>query len=211
MKLLLQLRYLRKSFNSLISDPKFAKKHLRLSTTSHNLMVTSTKNNPGELLLFDSPISSTYSTSRVRQTQHIHLIHRENGYNPPLHSWFLDVCSCDGIPLFIVGHCIPILWNPSIRKFNKLPPLDQNHRLRDPFPSYSFGYDHFIDNYKVIVIFLVENEGKRINEVRVYTLGTNYWRRIKDLPSSNRFRGFEMFLSGIVNWLAYDDSNGYKL
>jgi len=171
-------------------------------------MLTSTKNNSDELLLLDSPISSVFSTSRVRQTQHIHPIHRENGYNPPLRSWFLDVCSCDGILLFTVDHHLPLLWNPSIRKFNKLPPLDKNHRLRDPFPSYSFGYDHFIDSYKVIVISFV---GKRINEVRVYTLGTDFWRRIKDLPSSHRFRGSGMFLSGTVNWLAYDDSNGYKL
>ncbi|RHN69125.1 putative F-box domain-containing protein [Medicago truncatula] len=37
-KLLLQLRCLCKSLNSLILDPKFAKKHLRMSTTHHNLM-----------------------------------------------------------------------------------------------------------------------------------------------------------------------------
>lgn len=59
-KLLLQLRCLCKSFNSLISDPKFSKKHLRLSTTRHNLMVTYTKNNSSELLLLDSPISSVF-------------------------------------------------------------------------------------------------------------------------------------------------------
>lgn len=110
-KLLLQLWCLCKSFNSLISDPKFAKKHLRLSTTRHNLMVTYTKNNSSELLLLDSPISSVFffSTSRVRQTQHIHPIHRDNGYNPPFCSWFLDVCSCDGILLFTVDHHLPIL------------------------------------------------------------------------------------------------------
>ncbi|MCH86633.1 F-box/kelch-repeat protein [Trifolium medium] len=36
-KLLLQFRCVCKSWNSLISDPKFAKKHLSLSTTTYNL------------------------------------------------------------------------------------------------------------------------------------------------------------------------------
>lgn len=41
-KLLLQLQCLGNSFNSLISDPKFAKKHLHFSPKRHHLMVGST-------------------------------------------------------------------------------------------------------------------------------------------------------------------------
>jgi hypothetical protein len=56
-KLLLQLQCLCKSLNSLISDPKFAKKHLLLSTNyhhRHHLMV-SVVNNLREFVLYDSP------------------------------------------------------------------------------------------------------------------------------------------------------------
>nr|AFK48004.1 unknown [Medicago truncatula] len=64
-KLLLQLQCLGKFWKSLISDPKFAKKHLQ--SWRHHLMVSST-NELQEFLLFDSPIASILSTFRVTQT-----------------------------------------------------------------------------------------------------------------------------------------------
>jgi hypothetical protein len=72
-KLLMQVQRLCKSFNSIISDPKFAKKHLRLSTKRRHLKVGST-NFLVKLLLFDSPIQSVFSTSRVTQIQISHSI-----------------------------------------------------------------------------------------------------------------------------------------
>ncbi|MCH90873.1 F-box/kelch-repeat protein [Trifolium medium] len=42
-KLLLQLQCVCKSWKSLISDPNFAKKHLRKSTPRHHLMIKQTK------------------------------------------------------------------------------------------------------------------------------------------------------------------------
>jgi hypothetical protein len=67
-KLLVQLRCLCKFFNSLISDPKFGKKHLQLSTKRHHLMLTTVDDE--ELVLHDSPIPSVFSTSTIgAQTQ----------------------------------------------------------------------------------------------------------------------------------------------
>jgi F-box interacting protein len=85
-----------------------------------------------------------------------------------------------------------------------LPPLE-NPRKRSPTSVYSFGYDHdhFIDNYKIIVISRCNDK----NEVSVHTLGTNYWRRIDDFPYSGYIsykRGATtegLFVSGTVNWL----------
>jgi len=183
-KLLLQLRYLCKSFNSLITDPKFAEKHLRLSTTHH--LIVSTTNNLGQLLLLDFPMPSDFSTSTVTYPDCL-----KNGNCP------FRVHSCGGILCLTMYNNAPaILWNPSIRTFKILPPLDNKR-----FSAYSFGYDHCINNYKIVACSPDIDK----TEVSVHTLGTNSWKRIQDFPYSDPFCGFGMFVSGTINWLTIDD------
>ncbi|KEH32903.1 F-box protein interaction domain protein [Medicago truncatula] len=87
-KLLVQLRCLCKFFNSLISDPKFVKKHLQSSTKRRHLMLT-TIDHQQQFVMYDSPIPSLFSTSTiVAQTQ----------LYPPNGDTYASVkCSCDGI------------------------------------------------------------------------------------------------------------------
>ena len=66
----------------------------------------------------------------------------------------------------------------------------------------SFGYDRFIDNYKVIVV-------SEKNEVFINTLGIDYWRRIGDMPNDYIIEGFRRFVSDSVNWLEIDNTNMY--
>ena len=66
--------------------------------------------------------------------------------------------------------------------------------------SINFGYDHFIDNYKVIV---VSSKG----EVCVNTLGTDYWRIIGDIPNDYNISQSGIFVSGTVNWFQSDNSS----
>jgi F-box interacting protein len=88
-----------------------------------------------------------------------------------------------------------VLWNPSIRKSKILPSLTLNSE--DPsLSAYSFGYDHFIHNYKIVAISVFEDK----SEVYVHTLGTHDWRRIQDFPYFGP-RGPGIFVSGTVNWL----------
>lgn len=105
-KHLLQLRCLNNSFNYLISDPKFAKKHLRFSIKRHHLLVSST-NESKEFLLFDSPIPSVFSSSTLAlaQTQINYPITRkkEDGYCYPL-----NISSYDGILCFALDHTYAI-------------------------------------------------------------------------------------------------------
>jgi len=89
LKLLLQLQCLCKSFKHLVSDRKFAKKHLCLSTKHYHLIVTSA-NNLGGFVLYDSSILSVLSASTITQTQLIYLNSLGYGY-------ILSVCSCDDI------------------------------------------------------------------------------------------------------------------
>jgi F-box interacting protein len=193
-KLLGQLRCLCKSFNFLISDPKFAKKHLQLSTKRLHLMLTCIDDISSEWLLCDSPIPSIFSTSTTvfTQTQ----LYPPNSITTLFSHGqkFVDLrCSSDGIFCGELDLGCYFLWNPSITKFKLLPPLGNTF-------SVSFGYDHFIHNYKVISV-------SSNNEVSVYTFGTDYWTRIQDIPNNYRIHNIGTFLSGTVNWFATDDSD----
>ena len=96
LKLLLQLQCLCKSFKHLISDRKFAKKHLCLSTKHYHLIVTSA-NNLGGFVLYDSSILSVLSASTITQTQLIWSVRflstvstfaaKFNGMRESIHSW----------------------------------------------------------------------------------------------------------------------------
>lgn len=90
-KLPVQLRCLCKFFNSLISNPRFAKKHLQLSNKRHHLMVTS-RNYLGEYVQYDSPIPSLFSKSIIIQTQ----LYPPNSIKLG-HNYAFVLCSCDGI------------------------------------------------------------------------------------------------------------------
>ncbi|AES69461.1 putative F-box domain, galactose oxidase/kelch, beta-propeller, F-box associated interaction [Medicago truncatula] len=190
-KLLVQLRCLCEFFNSLISNPKFAKKHLQLSTKRHHLLVTSWNISRGEFVQHDFPIPLVFSTSTaVTQTQ----LYAPNILTNP-RNFPTVMCCSEGILCGQLNLGSYFLYNPSIRKFKLLPPFENPC---EHVPLYiNFGYDHFIDNYKVIVV-------STKNEVSVYTLGTDYWKRIEDIPY-NIF-GEGVFVSGTVNWLASDDS-----
>nr|AFK44412.1 unknown [Medicago truncatula] len=146
-KLLVQLRCLCKFFNSVISDPKFAKKHLQLSTKRHHLMVTSIQPPHPAKKHYDSLLLSVFSTSTViAQTQlYPSFSTLTDGYK------FVDLtCCCDGIFCCYLENDSYFLWNPSINKVKLLPPLE-NPAEDDPM-LVSFGYDHFIDNYKVVAV-----------------------------------------------------------
>ncbi|XP_045818932.1 F-box/kelch-repeat protein At3g23880-like [Trifolium pratense] len=201
--LLLQLRYLCKSFNSLISDYDFAKKQLRMSAARHHLIVRSQSNLRG-LCLLDSPLPSVFSTSRVtlKQTELNYPVSLNNGCR-------LKVCSCDGI--LCINTTSPhersaILWNPSFRNFKILPPLEFEWEYGTAPPIYSFGYDHFIDSYKIIVVSSAYWKTEKI-EVGVHSLGTNDWRRIHEIPISGKILESGIFVSGTINWLVFDISN----
>ncbi|GAU12195.1 hypothetical protein TSUD_01620 [Trifolium subterraneum] len=194
-KQLLQLSCVCKSWNSLIShDSKFAKKHLRFSIFSHHLSLLSSR----EFRLWKSPISSFFSSEAAAST---------DSFSHPLikHIKAYEVVStCDGILCFRIDGSLALLCNPSIRKFNLLPPLI------NPYfePAYTLVYDRFIDNYKIIALSSCCHD-KNKRQVHVHTLGTKYWRKIQDFPNHYSCRvGQGIFVSDRVNWLVSDTHNG---
>jgi F-box interacting protein len=200
-KFLLQLCCVCKSWNYIIShDSNFAKKQLRLSTSNHDrrhLILTPTGFS-SEFLLCDFPISSIFSNSSV-STQ-LQLIRYPLTINYG-HS-FGGVSTCHGMLCFVIDESLALLCNPSIRNFKILPPLQNQNPDRSYVQTfYTLVYDHFTDNYKVISVSFC----KKVKvEVNTHTLGTDYWKRIQDIPYQCFIRGLGVFVSDTVNWLAYD-------
>jgi len=100
-KHLIQLCYVCKSWNSLIShDSEFTKKHLSLSTSN---LVLSSIHSSRELLVSDSSISSIFSTASTTSfTQLNHLY--EYG----------RVTTCDGMLCVRIDQSSSLLFSPSI-------------------------------------------------------------------------------------------------
>jgi F-box interacting protein len=67
---------------------------------------------------------------------------------------------------------------------------------------YTLVYDRFTNNHKIIALSL--RYYKKIG-VYVHTLGTDYWRKIQDLPCYFSDLKPGIFVSGTVNWLVDDD------
>ncbi|XP_057432098.1 F-box/kelch-repeat protein At3g23880-like [Lotus japonicus] len=213
-KFLLQLRCVCKTWNSLISDPKFARRHLG-RFNRHFLLIrfhlTIIDGRMREENFMSYPLSSVLKDVVTGATQ----------LDSPL-KYGKIIGSCDGIiccyNLSSELHHSFVVWNPSTRKLWELTPLKkpllEEYRDRREFHSYGFGYDHLSDSFKLVVIFYYEcPAGGYKTRAMVHTLGSNSWRRIDNFPDIPycEFGKFGKVLSGAVNWLACDDALNFNL
>jgi F-box interacting protein len=97
------------------------------------------------------------------------------------------------------------LWNPSLRKFEDLPPVCDSEIFQ---MLHGFGYDPISDNYKVVVVFgyldredSIDNDFS-LNEVKVLTLGgTDSWKSVSKFPFAiQSFQRSGQYVSGTINW-----------
>ncbi|XP_057430752.1 F-box/kelch-repeat protein At3g23880-like [Lotus japonicus] len=201
-KPLLQFRCVCKSWKSLISDPKFAKKHLHSSPSDfirHRLIVNHHSDDSGFRAY---PLLSVFNTvpaaATATQLEYPLIIQKFN---------YVIVGSCNGVLCFFIDRSFALLWNPSTRRFKKSPSLE-NPRLKDSFTKYGFGYDHFADSYKVVAVFCYEDgdSGLYKTQANIHTLGTHCWRRIQELPCVPVQSAIFVSGTGTLNWLASDDN-----
>ncbi|CAJ2672905.1 unnamed protein product [Trifolium pratense] len=209
-KSLLRFRCICKPWDSLISkDLKFAKKHLRVSPKRQHLVTTTTPSGAEDLTM--SVMSCPFDSLNLHSN--LHSKSTQLDYSPILSSKYHDglVASSDGILCFTVNGRA-VLYNPCIRKLQELPYIDLPHKKGSTYYAFGFGYDPFIDNYKVVAdMYIYETQ---VRETHSYTLGTASWKRIKDFPSKFSMNGFSksehgIFIRGAVNWLT-SNSYGYS-
>ncbi|KEH32820.1 putative F-box domain-containing protein [Medicago truncatula] len=203
-KFLLQLRCVCKSWNSLICDANFAKKHLRLSTV-RQLHFLSYSNRLHNYILTSHPFHSIFTNITNDFTQ---LELPPNNHDG---DYYL-VGSCNGILcLADYNEGFVILWNPSIRKSKELPPFQKPKTLRHDGMTYGFGYDPVTDNYKVVVIlhyYIHDINDNYVNkiEVKIHTLGTSFWKNIQEFHfDGHTIEGPGHFVGGAINWRSLKD------
>jgi len=168
-----------------------------MSTTKHQHLVTTTWIIAKELEVMSYPLDSlqldSIFTSNPTQLDYSPIIPASNDGL---------IASCDGLLCFTINQRLAVLYNPCIRKIKKLPFIDLPRVQGSTL--YAFGYDPFIDNYKVVAVFWYGSYHRAYKtQVEVHTLGTDSWRRIKDFPSNVRLDRHGIFVSGTVNWLTY--------
>ena len=194
-----------KSLNHLISNTKFHKKHLSVSTT-HNVHWV---NYSYKLVLKSIPLDFVFTNVTTTDTEKLRFSVYHCGYL---------VGSCNGILCLAVYYEGSVLVqfrlrNPSIRKFKELPPHENS---REPLPftemMNGFGYDPVNDNYKVVsalrVFEYISGNIVAEDEVKVHTLGTNSWKSIQVFPFVVvPIQKSGQCVSGTINWLASKDTN----
>ncbi|CAJ2638482.1 F-box/kelch-repeat protein At3g23880-like [Trifolium pratense] len=193
MKFLRQLRCICKSWNALISDPTFRMEYDRLSITHHLIRLSFRST----LKMFLSDLSTlSYDDTETQLTYPNRL---KNKYGT-----LLCMLSRDGFLCFVTKISYVILWNPSMRAFKILPPLKNLRERKYISSSYSFGYDPFIDDYKIVAIYFFKDKVE-VN-IYIYTIGKS-WRRIQEFPRCSSICGPGVFVDGTVNWLTFYDSS----
>ncbi|CAK9141468.1 unnamed protein product [Ilex paraguariensis] len=190
-KSLLQLRCVSKLWRSLISSPQFAKTHLDVSSKN--------KDYAKHRLIFISACYryclKTCSLQSMLYEPSVTAIDVEC----PISEYSLVGC-CNGLVCIAVNYESIFLWNPSTRESKKLTDYGVTLKNIDSI-ALGFGYDESSDDYKVVGIFVDWcNWDSYENEVQVYSLRTDTWKRIEQFPggTSVDFRG--KLASGALHW-----------
>ncbi|AES79465.1 F-box protein interaction domain protein [Medicago truncatula] len=182
-KSLMQFKCVCKSWKSFISHPKFAKKHFCVSTKTHHLFFHCKPKGSFEYIIKAFPLSTIFTkkvTPTATTTQQL---------DYPLSNPNCLNCdrirgSCHGILCIVLYTGYVILWNPSIRKFTKLPSLEI---LWNNVVAFSSTYHNGVSDV----------------QTHVHTSGTNFWRRIQNCPR-NLYKESGKFVGGTLYLLPYD-------
>ncbi|XP_042509364.1 F-box protein CPR1-like [Macadamia integrifolia] len=231
-KSLLRFNCVCKTWCALITDPAFVKEHLNRSLASnsnlslilgyyhHYFSVDLDACEQEAAVELDHPqeisLDSIYDydlSNEVEGSCDISL----GMYNSCLRNGVLG--SCHGLLCISNSVVDMFLWNPSIRTHHRLPnaPIEL---VRSDFPSlvaHGLGYDPTTDDYKLIrIVQFVDDDQYSCDsdssysdpcesDVKVFSLSTNSWRRIRDMPYRIYYGGFGVFANYALHWVAGRD------
>ncbi|KAF3959519.1 hypothetical protein CMV_015679 [Castanea mollissima] len=115
------------------------------------------------------------------------------------------VGSCNGLLCLATLDNVIYLWNPSIRKFKRLPDTCLG-KLKSVSVRLGFAYRSENDDYKVVRISTFTT---LIHEVEVYTSSSDSWRRVGNSSTDKFVFCYKNLLvpaplvSGALHWMAF--------
>ncbi|XP_015063127.1 F-box/kelch-repeat protein At3g23880-like [Solanum pennellii] len=200
LKTLLKFRSVSKSWLYLLSDAQFHKTHISFSM-----------NNPK---FTDCTLAAIPTVSGLGKICHVYTISSDNSsvilskHGCPsktlsLSAWILG--SCNGL-ICLTSDCFNLmLLNPCTGKFSLFPDLMIEYEVGDGgvHIRYGFGYDASTDDYKVVKMFSfprIDNEGRHVNMVSVYSLKGSSWSSIQGFDSGHVNGNVGVFANGVLHW-----------
>ena len=196
-----------KAWHTLISDPYFAKTHLRLPQTQAR----------SRFCIIEDGERDEHNYMVIRAfTEDCEAFSDETGGGSLAFDYLSDIGnfkhevvlldSCDGLLCIVdLGGKI-VLWNPSTRQYYQLP---RNPDIREGCGCYGFGYVASSDDYRVVVATSVINIYSTLlvdykTRVDVFSLKSNKWKRIqKEEEQDTGLIKYATFLHGAAHWIAY--------
>ncbi|XP_016464832.2 F-box protein CPR1-like [Nicotiana tabacum] len=114
--------------------------------------------------------------------------------------------SCNG--LLLISNTVDeiALWNPSTRKYKKIPVVGITENHVHVHVNFGFGYDVTNDDYKVvrIVQFPGTEKDSFHSDVKVFSLRSSCWRQVEEEVSY--YLRYEdqpgTYLNGSLHWIA---------
>ncbi|GMI96155.1 hypothetical protein like AT3G23880 [Hibiscus trionum] len=190
-KSLLRFTCVSKSWKTLKSDPFFIKKHLKTDPkfSKKRLLISSGSVKIEGIIscslnaIFDDPIVTATTFEDLPR-------------------WFVG--SCNGLICIAIGQDTVILVNPTLKVSKMLPDFGFKKSWNwDCYTVYGFGFDASVDDYKVVRVSCYPNkafEDGYESLVEVYSLRTNCWRMILELPFRIPLRTAGIHVNGSLNW-----------
>lgn len=212
-KSLMRMKCVSKYWNSMISDPRFVKLHMKQSARNAHLTLSLCKSGiDGDNNVVPYPVrglienglitlpSDPYYRLRDKECQYV--IGSCNGW----------LCLLGFSPIGAYRHIWFRFWNPAMGKMTqKLGYICDNVLGLYTHFKFAFGYDVSSDTYKVVL--LISDEARNRSNVLVMSLGNNLWRPIQRFPAvplpfrySDPGVNDGVYLNGSLNWLALRDS-----
>ncbi|KAI3706264.1 hypothetical protein L6452_23880 [Arctium lappa] len=180
---LIRCKCVSKSWQSLISDPRFVKAHLK-----HNYESDSNNKEIGERRIVMSKYACFYTYQQFEVDDKFF----------DLHECHL-IGSSDGLVCISPSRTEIVVVNPCIREVYKLtkPQIPKSGSL-----CWGFGYDASTDDYKVVLGFM---KGENLACFQVFSLRSNMWKVIGEINCTFLSR-VGILLKGALHWIVYNAS-----
>ncbi|XLR36657.1 hypothetical protein S83_064557 [Arachis hypogaea] len=199
-RLLLQLRIVCRSWNSLICSPEFVKHHLQCSTLTPPppLLCWKEAGRRGDIMH-----CSSQSLILYRQ-------HQPTTFESHPADGIVIEGSCNGLLCLSQGFPFETLtlFNPGTRSVSPSVPFECSHECGDNVFC-GFGYDTLHDQYKFVMgcsdSSLITDSKVRSGAI-VFTFGANpFWKTVDHpvFPYDFVCTRNGIFVSGTLNWIAY--------